>query len=209
MRHALDALNVYLRWTLNRPGMCLWEVQEAFQAPHVFPRAIDQWEGARFKHRDRDIPLGAPVFWSNPGKAGHIAIYAGRGLVRSSDAGGRGRMGTRPLDWFVRNWYPRGEFLGWTEDTGGVLIPGLTPATYLGKLRFGQQDSDSVRNLQRALNGVKLPGGSTLPVTGNYGPKTDHEVRLHQRTFGFGNDPAGGSFVGLRQAVHLRLPGIR
>jgi hypothetical protein len=82
-------------------------------------------------------------------------------------------------------------------------------ATYLSKLRFGQKDSDSVRNLQRALNGHKLQGGHNLPITGNYGPQTDLEVRLCQQQHGLGNDPAGGSNVGPKQAAHLGLPGVR
>lgn len=81
--------------------------------------------------------------------------------------------------------------------------------TYLSKLRAGQKDSDSVRNLQRALNAHKMANGKTLPITGIYGPQTDAEVRLCQRLHGFGNDPVGKSSVGPKQAAHLGLPGVR
>jgi murein DD-endopeptidase MepM/ murein hydrolase activator NlpD len=84
--------------------------------------------------------------------------------------------------------------------------PSGGPVTYLSKLRFGQKDSDSVRNLQRALNSHL---GIRLPVVGNYGPATDEAVRRCQRLHGLGNDPAGRSSVGPRQAAHLNLPGVR
>jgi peptidoglycan hydrolase-like protein with peptidoglycan-binding domain len=81
--------------------------------------------------------------------------------------------------------------------------------TYLGKLKFGQRDSDSVRNLQRALNVHKMAGGHNLPVTGYYGPQTDQEVRLCQKLHDLGHDPARGSNVGPKQAKHLGLPDVR
>ncbi len=73
----------------------------------------------------------------------------------------------------------------------------------LADLVFGQQDSDSVRRLQQALNAHPLAGGRTLPITGDYLDLTDAEVRKCQQQHGFGNDPAGGSSVGPRQAKHL------
>lgn len=74
---------------------------------------------------------------------------------------------------------------------------------YLSKLKFGQQDSDSVSRLQMHLNAHKLEGGATIEVVGHYGEKTDHEVRLCQQQHGFGNDPANASSVGPKQAAHL------
>jgi hypothetical protein len=78
---------------------------------------------------------------------------------------------------------------------------------YLDKLHYGQQDSDSVRALQRALNAHKLdaPGNITLPVTGSYLGLTDQVVRACQVQHGFGHDEPGKSFVGTRQAAHLGL----
>lgn len=209
MRHPLDALTVYERWTRNRRGMCLWEAQEAYNAPHWYPNAITQWTEARRRHTDLFPPLGAPVFWdSGTGGHGHVAISAGACLVRSSDAGGPGIMGTRPLEWFVAEWYPYGRYLGWTEDLGGVDVSALTPRTWLKRLTYGVERSTSVKNLQRVLNDHPLDGGQTLPVTGNYLAQTDEEVRLCQRQHGYGRDRKRQSFVGVRQARHLRLPGI-
>jgi hypothetical protein len=84
-------------------------------------------------------------------------------------------------------------------------------ATYLSKLKSGQRDSDSVKNLQKALNAHSLrpPGNITLPVTGNFGPKTDQVVIACQQQHGFGNDRPGAVSVGPGQAAHLGLPGVR
>lgn len=81
--------------------------------------------------------------------------------------------------------------------------------TYLSKLKAGQRNSESVKNLQRALNAHKMPGGRNLPVTGYYGPMTDKEVRLCQRLHIPPADPKGKSNVGPKQAAHLGLPDVR
>lgn len=84
-----------------------------------------------------------------------------------------------------------------------------TPPTYLSKLKFGQRDSESVKNLQRALNAHTMPSGTNLPITGYYGPMTDEKVRLCQRLHLPPEDPPKKSFIGPRQAAHLRLPRTR
>lgn len=81
--------------------------------------------------------------------------------------------------------------------------------TYLSKLKYGQRDSESVKNLQRKLNAHKMPGGRNLPITGYYGPQTDQEVRLCQRLHLPPADPKGKSYVGPKQAAHLGLPDVR
>ena len=98
----------------------LWHVQDWYKAPHLFPSAIEQWRNAEEKHHDdRTPPYGAPVYYEG-GKYGHIAIYVGDGKVRSTDAGGSGKVATVPLDWFKNNWGY--EYLGWTGDIGGQPI---------------------------------------------------------------------------------------
>jgi hypothetical protein len=87
---------------------------------------------------------------------------------------------------------------------GGGEYPKPTSNTvHLSKLKYGQEDSDSVWYLQDALNAHPLNGGSDLPTTGNYFDKTDHEVILCQQQHGFGNDAPGTSYVGRKQAEHL------
>lgn len=99
-----------------------------------------------------------------------------------------------------------------SHNAGGGSSPGGAP-TYLSRLRYGQRDSSSVENLQTVLNGHSLPGGQTLPVTGNYLEMTDEEVRLCQQHHGHlftqsQPDPVGDSSVGPLQADHLGLPDV-
>lgn len=91
--------------------------------------------------------------------------------------------------------------------SGSPTVGGSAGGVYLGKLKSGQRDSDSVRALQRALNGHHLapPGNITLPITGNFGPKTEQVVVACQVQHGFGHDAAGHVSVGPRQAAHLGL----
>jgi hypothetical protein len=44
--------------------------------------------------------------------------------VRSTDAGGSGRIATRRLSWFDRNW-PSLNYVGWTDNVNGVTVPGV------------------------------------------------------------------------------------
>lgn len=213
MRTPDEALAAARLWTTCRVGMCLWTVQEWFQAPHEFPSAIAQWEGARLKHPgDRNPPVGVPVFYSG-GRSGHIAISTGHG-IRSTDATHPGQVSEVDIDWPQREWGH--VYVGWAADLGGVAIPGIGSAPHnghgggkvlLAKLHYGQEDSDSVRMLQQALNGHHLapPGNITLPITGNYGPKTDVVVRACQTQHGFGHDGLDHSSVGPEQAAHLGL----
>jgi len=92
---------------------------------------------------------------------------------------------------------------GGSSGGGGDYPTPSGKTVYLDKLRYGQTDSDSVWHLQNVLNGHTLDGGQTLPLTGNYLGETDEEVRLCQTQHGYGNDPAGGSYVGSKQAEHL------
>lgn len=101
--------------------------------PPPVSRAIDGWNGSPLKHPgDRNPPIGAPVYYTAASSGatagdGHVAIYVGNGMIRSSDAGGYGVNATVPLDWPERNWGRR--YLGWTGDIlGHPLYPNTTPA---------------------------------------------------------------------------------
>jgi len=48
------------------------------------------------------------------------------------------------------------------------------------ELKFGTQNSDSVRRLQHRLNGIPLEDGVELPENGNYLKATRDEVRRWQ-----------------------------
>lgn len=213
-----DALAAANATRYNRPGMCLWHCQEWYRAPHMYPSAISQWWNARNRvTAPGPPPLGAPVFFIG-GQYGHIAISRGNWMVRSTDAGGRGVVADRHVDWFRVNWGHR--YLGWTTDLGGVDIKGLDEVSrwsygpvHLRRLRFGVSNSDSVRRLQYRLRRTfpEKAAEFGLRVTGNYLRSTDRMVRWHQRTRGYRwgqlrPDREGRSFVGPQQADRIFGP---
>jgi hypothetical protein len=88
--------------------------------------AVDGYKATKHKHIDRNPPAGVPVFWSGGSHGyGHAAVSLGGGKIRSTDAGGRGKVATVDLGWVERNWGLH--YLGWTEDLNGELIPELPP----------------------------------------------------------------------------------
>ena len=84
----------------------------------------------------------------------------------------------------------------------------MSATVYLSKLVYGQKDSDSVRELQRALNAHPLKNGATIAVNGNYDVPTDAEVRKDQAQHLPPADPVKASNVGPQQAEHLFGPNV-
>lgn len=121
----------------NTPGTCQLWTRTQYAAGSAGDQdhdgdadAVDGWksEPVSARHSDRKPPLGAPVAWSG-GRSGfgHRAISLGpiNGvyMIRSTDAGGSGRVATVPLSWVERNWGLH--YLGWSETITGTPIPGL------------------------------------------------------------------------------------
>ena len=71
---------------------------------------------------------------------------------------------------------------------------------YVSKLKYGQQDSDSVKRLQVRLNEVEPKEGVALSLTGNYDAPTDKAVIAWQKHIGDSPDPVGKSYLGPKQA---------
>ena len=150
MRTARQAADYYKNKTHNFVGKCLYEVQAAFQSPHMYYDARSQWNNASKHYGDRRPPIGAPVYFAG-GNHDHVAIYVGGGLVRSSDAGGAGRMGTVTFEWFRINWGYG--YRGWSSDIAERKIT-FGPdkiEVFVHKLHPGVDNSDSVRMLRLAL----------------------------------------------------------
>lgn len=90
--------------------------------------AEDGWkrEPASARHTDRKPPAGTPVsYLGGSHDNGHRALSlgpdkSGRYHIRSTDAGGRGRVATVPLDWPERVWGLT--YVGWSETCDGVPI---------------------------------------------------------------------------------------
>jgi hypothetical protein len=209
------AVNNALADTSDEPGLCLKQVRIWYGLPARYTSAASAWQRAKLRIKDDRIPpRGAPVFWTGGSKGfGHIALSLGNGRIRSTDVAGSGGVGTVSIDFPAQHWGLH--YAGWTADLNAVVIPDLVELyverswgagdVYLDKLHFGQRDSDSVRRLQRVLNGIKLPdaGKPRLPITGNYLEMTDAAVRAWQAFAGDEPDPIHKSMVHPDQADQL------
>lgn len=149
MKNGNEAARAFKKKTHNQVGKCLWECQEIYPTNHWYPSAWSQWQNAKKKHTGKKALVGAPMYYRG-GKYGHVVLYVGNGMVRSTDAGGAGKMATVPIEWFQKAWGY--EYVGWSEDLGGKMIEfDRTKHVYVAQLRRGVDDSDSVKYLRRAL----------------------------------------------------------
>lgn len=109
----------------NKVGFCLQWCRERAGIPALWGTAALAAQHATNMQRNRDIPRGAFAYWTGGSDgAGHIAIGLGAGLIRSTDADGAGRVGTRTLLWFDQNWTTL-TYVGWADNVNGVTVPGV------------------------------------------------------------------------------------
>lgn len=117
---------------VNTPGYCqAWTNIQFHGAPvgdfdgDGDADAMDGWKSEPVSARhvgDRTPPRGVPVAYSGGSHGyGHRAISIGHGMIRSTDAGGSGRVATVDIGWPERQWGM--QYLGWSETIGGVQIP--------------------------------------------------------------------------------------
>jgi hypothetical protein len=88
-----------------------------------YPDASTAWRNTNDRHPGdkTDVPRGAAVYWTGGSSGfGHIALSLGNGMVRSTDAGGSGRIATVAIDWVQQHWgLP---YAGWAWDINEVTI---------------------------------------------------------------------------------------
>lgn len=107
----------------NSPGYCLQQVRIWCGIGPRYLTASQAWANANGKHTGRKIPRGAAVYWTGGSKGyGHIALSLGNGKIRSTDAGGQGKVATRTLEWFDNNWTSL-RYAGWAWNINEVTIP--------------------------------------------------------------------------------------
>ena len=77
--------------------------------------AIDAYRQmpAQYRHDgDRNPPPGAMLFWTTSGRAGHVALYLGNGMIATTDMPVNDKIGIVPAEWIEQKW--RGTYVGWT-----------------------------------------------------------------------------------------------
>ena len=105
-------------------GTCLKWCRERAGIPALYGTAAIAAAHATNMHHDLNVPRGGFAFWTGGSTgAGHIAIGLGQGIVRSTDAGGPGRVATKPVEWFATNWHLT--YVGWADNVNGVTVPGV------------------------------------------------------------------------------------
>lgn len=111
--------------TRNDPGMCLQWSRTQAAIGSLYPDAATAWKNATNRHKgDRKPPRGAMAYWTGGSHGyGHIAVAVGNGRVRSTDAGGSGKVATVDVGWFEDHWgLP---YAGWADNVNGQTIPGV------------------------------------------------------------------------------------
>jgi hypothetical protein len=113
---------------VNDPGYCLQQCRIWAGINAMYADASTAWRNTNDRHPgDRTIPRGAMAYWTGGSQGyGHIACSLGgppgNPNIRSTDAGGSGRVATRSLSWFDSNW-PSLNYAGWAWDINEVTIP--------------------------------------------------------------------------------------
>lgn len=107
----------------NDPGMCQQQSRIWAGIGARYPDAATAWRNTNDRHPgNRNPPRGSMVFWTGGSSGhGHVAVSLGGGKIRSTDAGGRGRVATVDLGWVERNWGQH--YGGWAWDNNEVTIP--------------------------------------------------------------------------------------
>ncbi len=150
-REAVQNARSHNSWDV---GMCLNFVrQPCWEVPGVYASAIDAWNGARKKHPgDRTPPLGAPLFYRG-GQYGHVVIggEANDPDMRGTDMPSSGRVSEEQISWVETHWGY--EYLGWTEDLNGVMLP-------LGEEEDMPLSEDDLQKIAQRVN----------KIIGEYGP---------------------------------------
>src|SRR5262245_22704699 len=153
--------------TNNEPGMCLQWSRNRADIASMFPDAATAWKHALDRHKgDRDPPRGAMVYWLGGSHGyGHIAVAVGGGKVRSTDAGGRGKVATVSVSWPEQNWgLP---YAGWADNVNDVRIPGVGA-------EMNADDWDRMESLIRSVWDDKMT--VTQPGSGQDTQKSRQQV---------------------------------
>lgn len=158
VRNREEAAKLAESTQFNIPDSCQLTTRGWFDAPSVgdfdgdgAADAEDGWksEPVAGRHSDRKPPRGTPTSWLGGSKDnGHRAISLGPNdkgvyMIRSTDAGGRGKCATVPLDWPELNWGL--QYVGWTPTIDGILIP-LPPAV----VTRGRRVDEAIAELRAA-----------------------------------------------------------
>jgi surface antigen len=116
-----------LSTTTNAPGYCQMQSRTWAGIPARYPDASTAWYNTNDRHPGSTrAPRGSFVYWTGGTHGyGHVAISLGQRkdgttMVRSTDAGGAGKVATVPLRWVQQHWGLK--YAGWAWDNNEQTV---------------------------------------------------------------------------------------
>jgi len=151
----------------NKPGYCLQWCREKAGIGSLYSDASTAWRNTNDRHPgDKNVPRGAMAYWTGGSHGyGHIAVGVGGGKVRSTDAGGSGKVATVSIDWFAQHWgLP---YAGWAWDVNEVTIPHEEPSEMNSDdwKKMQQMIDDAVKKVWSSQMEVNKPDGGTKTLS--------------------------------------------
>lgn len=153
------------------------------------------------RHTSKPPPPGAIAYYGRPDQGfGHAVFAVEGGKVWSNDILRRGQIDRVDWDIFIPRWGLA--YRGWIDACPAGPLPVKQPdaqvkegyrqgrKVYRSKMQFGQDDSDSVWNLQMGLIAAGL--SFTHGPTAYYGGRTRNACRVYQRRQGWRGIDANG-----------------
>jgi hypothetical protein len=123
-RNSTQVVAIALARVFNRPGYCQQECRLVAEIPPLWPNASTAARNA-VGVKPGIGPGGAFAYWTGGAEGdGHVAYFLPNGLIRSTDAAGSGRWGTRTLEWFNTNWSSL-DYMGWADNNNNYRVPGV------------------------------------------------------------------------------------
>ncbi|MDX6231605.1 MAG: hypothetical protein QOH68_556 [Nocardioidaceae bacterium] len=186
-------------------NMCQMFSRQCVGAPGFGGSAREAFNNvaAAHRHTSKPPPPGSIAYYGRADQGfGHAVFAVEGGKVWSNDILRRGQIDRVDWDIFIPRWGLA--YRGWIDTCPAGPLPvkklaGASPAkegyrqqrkVYRSKMRFRQDDSDSVWNLQLALMAAGLP--FTHGPTGYYGERTRRACATYQRRQGWTGDDANG-----------------
>lgn len=207
---AVDMANSWrIRKLFFGVGQCLRTIRQTYNVSSKYPTAASSWSAADHKHfasSGRDVPRGAPVWWTGGSSgAGHIAISCGGGVCITTDWKEPGRLAYARIDDITSLWNLN--FKGWTREVNDVVVwmppkQNDRPTVHLHNLRPGKRHDDVLKIKKRlAEKGYK----GFLKSSNKYGKGIQKAYATYQRRLGY----SGADANGIPGRVSLRKLGFR
>lgn len=177
-----DAAQTMRGWETNDPGYCLRYVWEAYKAhgavsSTTYPTAYSAWLATKYRHGDKNPPLGAPVWLGvrSDSNAGDVVISLGNGRVVATDYPTWGVIGECTID--QRLAQTGRPYLGWTDDfLGNWILTGDDDMGLTSEERgWLEVTYNSIKN---GKSGVRQDGSVTKVIKHGDQVSTDSLKRL-------------------------------